>query len=73
MAVYHLTATVWQEDDQYVSRCPELGVASCGDTTDLPFARHTTSLLLAHLFRSFPGPSLLPHGAETPCLTSLKP
>jgi predicted RNase H-like HicB family nuclease len=34
MAVYHLTATVWQEGDQYVSRCPELGVASCGDTPD---------------------------------------
>ena len=34
MAVYHLTATVWQEGDQYVSRCPELGVASCGDSPD---------------------------------------
>jgi predicted RNase H-like HicB family nuclease len=32
MARYHLTATVWQEGEQYVSRCPELGVASCGDT-----------------------------------------
>ncbi len=32
MAIYHLTATVWQEGTQYVSRCPELGVASCGDT-----------------------------------------
>ena len=34
MAVYQLTATVWQEEAQYVSRCPELGVASCGDTPD---------------------------------------
>ncbi len=34
MAQYHLTATVWREGDQYVSRCPELGVASCGDTPD---------------------------------------
>ena len=34
MAVYQLTATVWQEGAQYVSRCPELGVASCGDTPD---------------------------------------
>jgi len=34
MTRYHLTATVWQEGDQYVSRCPELGVASCGDTPD---------------------------------------
>jgi len=34
MAVYRLSATVWQEGDQYVSRCPELGVASCGDSPD---------------------------------------
>jgi predicted RNase H-like HicB family nuclease len=34
MAVYQLTATVWQEGTQYVSRCPELGVASSGDTPD---------------------------------------
>jgi len=34
MAVYHLTATVWQEGDQYVSRCSELGVASSGATPD---------------------------------------
>ena len=34
MTRYSLTATVWQEGDQYVSRCPELGVASCGDTLD---------------------------------------
>lgn len=34
MARYHLTATVWQEGEQYVSRCPELGVASCGNTPD---------------------------------------
>jgi len=34
MASYHLTATVWQEGEQYVSRCPELGVASCGGTPE---------------------------------------
>jgi predicted RNase H-like HicB family nuclease len=34
MATYHLTATVWQEGQQYVSRCPELGVASSGDSPD---------------------------------------
>lgn len=34
MAVYHLTATVWQEGAQYVFRCPELGVASCSGTPD---------------------------------------
>ncbi len=34
MTRYHLTATLWKEGGQYVSRCPELGVASCGDTPD---------------------------------------
>ena len=29
-----LTAVIWREDDAYVSQCPELGVASCGDTPD---------------------------------------
>ena len=30
----HLTAVIRSEDDQYVSLCPELGVASCGDTPE---------------------------------------
>ncbi len=29
-----LTASIWQEDNAYVSFCPELGVASCGDSPD---------------------------------------
>ena len=29
-----LTAMVWKEGDQYVSKCPELEVASCGDTIE---------------------------------------
>ena len=29
-----LTATIWSEPEGYVSVCPELGVASCGDTPD---------------------------------------
>jgi predicted RNase H-like HicB family nuclease len=29
-----LTAAIWREEDQYVSHCPELGVASCGDSPD---------------------------------------
>jgi len=29
-----LTATIWEEDGVYVSKCPELGVASCGDTPE---------------------------------------
>jgi predicted RNase H-like HicB family nuclease len=27
-----LTASIWKEDGAYVSLCPELGVASCGDS-----------------------------------------
>ena len=26
------TAVVWREREGFVSKCPELGVASCGDT-----------------------------------------
>jgi predicted RNase H-like HicB family nuclease len=34
MSHYQLTATIWREGDQYVSKCPELGVASAGDTAE---------------------------------------
>ena len=30
--VLHLTAVIWREGERYVSRCPEIGVASCGKT-----------------------------------------
>lgn len=29
-----LAATIWREGDAYVSLCPELGVASCGETPE---------------------------------------
>ncbi len=29
-----LTAVIWKEDDGFVSFCPELGVASCGDSVE---------------------------------------
>lgn len=29
-----LTALVWKEGNQYVSKCPELEVASCGNTLE---------------------------------------
>ena len=29
---YKLTATIWKEPEGYVARCPELGVASAGDS-----------------------------------------
>jgi predicted RNase H-like HicB family nuclease len=32
MKKFNLTATIWEEEGIYVSKCPELGVASCGDT-----------------------------------------
>lgn len=34
MTWYHLTATIWKEGRHYVSKCPELGVASYGATPD---------------------------------------
>ncbi len=32
MRKFNLTAVIWQEDDIYVSKCPELEVSSAGDT-----------------------------------------
>ena len=32
MKALGFTAVVWREGKSYVSKCPELGVASCGDT-----------------------------------------
>lgn len=34
MKIFDYTAVVWKEAEGYVSKCPELGVASCGDTFD---------------------------------------
>lgn len=34
MKQYHLTAVIWREGKHYVSKCPELGVASFGSTPD---------------------------------------
>ena len=34
MKVYHLTAVIWKEGKRYVSKCPELGVASYGATLE---------------------------------------
>lgn len=34
MRRYKLTGVFWHEGDQVVSKCPELGVASCGDTIE---------------------------------------
>ena len=32
MKTFKYTAVVWKESSGFVSKCPELGVASCGDT-----------------------------------------
>ena len=32
MKIFEYTAVVWKEAEGFVSKCPELGVASCGDT-----------------------------------------
>jgi predicted RNase H-like HicB family nuclease len=32
MKIFEYTGVVWRESDGFVSKCPELGVASCGDT-----------------------------------------
>lgn len=34
MQNYSLSAAIWREGRQYVAKCPELGVASCGDTLE---------------------------------------
>jgi predicted RNase H-like HicB family nuclease len=34
MKYYHLTAVIWKEGKRYVSKCPELGVASYGATPE---------------------------------------
>ena len=39
-----LTGTVEREDNQYVSLCPELEVASCGDTVEEAFAMLTDAI-----------------------------
>ena len=32
MKVFGYTGVVWKEPEGFVSKCPELGVASCGDS-----------------------------------------
>ncbi|NTU43408.1 MAG: type II toxin-antitoxin system HicB family antitoxin [Nitrospirales bacterium] len=32
MKTFDFTVVVWKEEGGYVSKCPELGVASCGDS-----------------------------------------
>jgi len=32
MKTFKYAATIWKETEGYVSKCPELGVTSCGDS-----------------------------------------
>jgi predicted RNase H-like HicB family nuclease len=34
MRTYNMTAVIWKEGNAYVSKCPETGVASCGDSPE---------------------------------------
>jgi len=34
MRTYNMTAVIWREASAYVSKCPETGVASCGETPE---------------------------------------
>ena len=34
MKTYKFTSVIWKEKEGYVSKCPELGVASVGDTIE---------------------------------------
>jgi len=34
MKSYKFTSVIWKEETGYVSKCPELGVASAGDTVE---------------------------------------
>ena len=34
MKILDYTGVIWKEAEGYVSKCPELGVASCGDSFD---------------------------------------
>ena len=34
MRTYNMTAVIWKDVNAYASKCPETGVASCGDTPE---------------------------------------
>lgn len=34
MKIYRFTSVIWKEKEGYVSKCPELGVASAGDSVE---------------------------------------
>ena len=50
MKTFMLSATIWKEGRSYVSKCPELGVSSYGQTPDtaLEALREAVSLYLSN-------------------------
>jgi len=46
MRHYHLTAVIWEEGGHFVSKCPELGVASYGSTPERARAALTEAVEL---------------------------
>jgi len=53
MEQYRLTAIIWKEPQGYVSKCPELGVASAGDSPSQALAnlKEATELYLENAKR----------------------
>ena len=59
MEKYRLTTIIWTEDDVFVSKCPELDVASAGDSLDEAISNLEEAVELylenAKLLRNFDG------------------
>ncbi len=46
MTKLRITATIWEEDGVFVSKCPEIDVASAGDTLEEALANLTEAIEL---------------------------
>jgi predicted RNase H-like HicB family nuclease len=46
MMKVRFTATIWEEDGVFVSKCPEIDVASAGDTIDEALSNLTEAIEL---------------------------
>jgi predicted RNase H-like HicB family nuclease len=44
MQSFEYTAVVWKEPEAYVSKCPELGVSSCGDSFEEAVSAHCMTI-----------------------------
>jgi len=51
MKTYKFTSVIWKEKEGYVSKCPELGVASAGDTVEEALKNLKTFLDLSYDFK----------------------